>query len=276
MDALFRQRHGRASQLRRAVLERVRIGASGPRVLANSIPKSGTHLLARCLEQFPGLIDSGVHLKPETQTAALETTLSALYTGSFATAHLPFTSERAEALASSDIVHTLTIRDPRDVVVSHFHYVTRRATNHPLHAYFNTLPSDTARLMVSIQGVDAAATGVGHDLENIGQRFRHYLRWEEHDCCVVRFGDLIGPRGGGSRERQVAAIRRLATHLGVELQDRDVNRVLERAFFAKSTTFRRGVIGDWKNHFAEPHKAAFKEVAGQLLIDLGYEKDVDW
>jgi len=28
--------------------------------------------------------------------------------------------------------------------------------------------------------------------------------------------------------------------------------------------------------FCEYHKEKFKRVAGQLLIDLGYEKDYDW
>lgn len=29
-------------------------------------------------------------------------------------------------------------------------------------------------------------------------------------------------------------------------------------------------------YFSAEHKDTFKEVAGQLLIDLGYEQDFDW
>ena len=43
-----------------------------------------------------------------------------------------------------------------------------------------------------------------------------------------------------------------------------------------SGTFRKGEIGNWKNEFNEEHKAAFKEIAGQLLIQLGYEKNYKW
>jgi hypothetical protein len=32
----------------------------------------------------------------------------------------------------------------------------------------------------------------------------------------------------------------------------------------------------WASHFSESDKDFFKEVAGQELIDLGYEKDMDW
>lgn len=276
MDHLFRRRHGRASQVRRAMQERLQFGATGPRVLANSVPKAGTHLLARCLEQFPGVIDSGVHIKPETGAVELEATLDGLSPGSFATAHLPYAHPKASLLVAAGVKHTLIVRDPRDVVVSHFYYVTHRATNHPLHAYYRDLPDDSARLMASIQGVDAASTGLDKGLENVGLRFHRYLHWRDHDACLVRFRNLIGPRGSGSRTQQTEEIQHLATHLEVELGPRDLERVLDRAFFDKSTTFRRGAIGDWKNHFAEKHKAAFKEMAGPILIDLGYEKDLNW
>ena len=43
-----------------------------------------------------------------------------------------------------------------------------------------------------------------------------------------------------------------------------------------SHTFRRGTPGDWRAHFSKQHVALFKEVAGELLIELEYEKNLDW
>ncbi len=40
--------------------------------------------------------------------------------------------------------------------------------------------------------------------------------------------------------------------------------------------YRKGVAGDWKNHFNEDHINFFKDKYGQLLITLGYEKDENW
>jgi len=40
--------------------------------------------------------------------------------------------------------------------------------------------------------------------------------------------------------------------------------------------YRKGQQGDWMNHFNSKHKEVFKEKYGQLLIDLGYEKDLNW
>jgi hypothetical protein len=40
--------------------------------------------------------------------------------------------------------------------------------------------------------------------------------------------------------------------------------------------FRKGIEGDWKNHLKPDHIARLKEVAGDKLIELGYEKDFNW
>ena len=45
---------------------------------------------------------------------------------------------------------------------------------------------------------------------------------------------------------------------------------------SKSPTFRSGKTGEWRKHFTDEHKKIFKDVAGDLLIRLGYEKDNNW
>jgi len=39
---------------------------------------------------------------------------------------------------------------------------------------------------------------------------------------------------------------------------------------------RKGVAGDWRNHFTDQIKDEFKSLYGQVLIDTGYEKDFNW
>jgi hypothetical protein len=45
---------------------------------------------------------------------------------------------------------------------------------------------------------------------------------------------------------------------------------------SKSPTFRSGKTGEWKKYFTDEHKKIFKEVAGDLLIKLGFETDQNW
>jgi hypothetical protein len=40
--------------------------------------------------------------------------------------------------------------------------------------------------------------------------------------------------------------------------------------------WRKGVSGDWKNHFTNEDKQQFKSIAGELLVELGYEQGTDW
>jgi hypothetical protein len=40
--------------------------------------------------------------------------------------------------------------------------------------------------------------------------------------------------------------------------------------------YRKGLAGDWVNHFNPDHKKYFKEKYNDLLINLGYEKNADW
>jgi hypothetical protein len=44
----------------------------------------------------------------------------------------------------------------------------------------------------------------------------------------------------------------------------------------KSHTFRSGKTGGWRGHFTDQHKKLFKDVAGDLLVRLGYEENNDW
>ena len=82
-------------------------------------------------------------------------------------------------------------------------------------------------------------------------------------------------------------VRRLLDYLGLTYDDALVTRLLDHSSFRYYTGrdpgqenrkrfYRKGIAGDWKNHFNEENKRIFKEIAGDLLIQLGYEKDFDW
>jgi len=40
--------------------------------------------------------------------------------------------------------------------------------------------------------------------------------------------------------------------------------------------WRKGTPGDWKNHFTPKITEYFKERWGEMIVKLGYEKDLDW
>lgn len=71
----------------------------------------------------------------------------------------------------------------------------------------------------------------------------------------------------------------ICNFLGIEASDNDIDcciRQLKKPIPYHKYFFRKGIIGDWKNHFKDYHKDLFKEIAGDLLIKEGYEKDLNW
>jgi hypothetical protein len=95
----------------------------------------------------------------------------------------------------------------------------------------------------------------------------------------VRYEDLL--------ERPVGEAQRLLEFLGADSSEEMAMRCVKRAGFERrtdrkrgeedsSSRFRKGVAGDWKSVFTKEDKRIFKETAGNLLIELGYEKDANW
>ena len=52
--------------------------------------------------------------------------------------------------------------------------------------------------------------------------------------------------------------------------------LFKNSFSLKLSTARRGGSGGWKKYLSQKQKEQFKDFAGQLLINLNYEHDLDW
>ena len=74
-------------------------------------------------------------------------------------------------------------------------------------------------------------------------------------------------------------IGRALAFLNADSNQRVVSEIAERTSFAKQDAggfFRKGTSGDWVNHFTADNRHEFHSIAGQLLIELGYEESDDW
>jgi hypothetical protein len=84
-----------------------------------------------------------------------------------------------------------------------------------------------------------------------------------------------------------AVVRGVLDYLDLPYDEALLDHLLDRSSFRYYTGrdpgqenrkrfYRKGIAGDWKNHFSAEDKRIFKEIAGDLLLQLGYEKDLDW
>lgn len=268
----------------RARLRWRRLSLQGvPVLFANSFPKSGTHLLTQVLEGFNRLgpaVPSGL---PAVTTfagdsgrtrppAEIRADLQRFLPGDCGYGHIHTLPAAVEELTGAKFAPYFILRDPRDVVVSHVHYITELAPGHVLHRYYTQELGDfPARLRTSILGLPEADFA----FPDIYHRFEPYLGWlEQPEVLTLHYEDFIH-----NRERTLSRVWQHAVGRGfpAHFSQPEVIEILNRAIKPhRSPTFRQGRTGAWKDRIAPAEKELFKQVSGDLLIRLGYERDHDW
>lgn len=257
--------------------------ADFPIFFANSFPKSGTHLLTQVLQGISKIgpaVDGGLPAiltfdgptgKMRSQSEIMRD-LERLRPGDIAYGHLHALPPVVSLLTAGGVSPFFIFRDPRDVVVSHVHYVTEMEPNHVHHQFYKQkLNSFDERLRVSILGrpeLDIA-------FPDIRERFDPYLGWLEHpEVLSLQFEDFV--------TNQDKALRRVLNHargrgFPLKMEEQEALQTLKSAIDpARSPTFRSGKIGKWREVFSKEHKDLFKEISGDLLVQLGYEQSTDW
>ncbi|MGB3612659.1 MAG: sulfotransferase domain-containing protein [Elainellaceae cyanobacterium] len=270
------------------LLNRLQRRAPKSIVLCNSYPKSGTHLLYQILysaQEFKkwddivsvqalcGIMNTASHVRWKVGSAP---------DGSIVRSHLMYDNHILDVLQEFNCKALFIYRDLRDVAVSHARWVTKEERIF-LHEVYKSYPKFDDQLMRSIKGVPLGTPfGSNVSQPDIGTDFSRWKGWvSDADTCAVKLEDLVGARGGVSEYTRLYIVEQILDHLEIPMSTQKI-----RSQFAsnaldpgESHTFRKGgkgSIGGWKAIFNEDHKTAFKQAAGQDLIDLGYEANFDW
>lgn len=258
---------------------------NAPILFANAFPKSGTHLLTQILEGFsefgsavisglPAIVNFEGDTGRQRTIAEILKDLERLLPGDIGYGHLHAQTEVADILCSANFATFFILRDPRDVVVSHVHYITKIELNHIHHDYYkNELKDLDDRIRVSVIGRDDLSAEIS--FPNIYERFEPYLGWLQYpDVLVLHFEDFIT-----QRQQILSKVFDHATQRGFmpSCDKPTAMKILERSINPeRSPTFRSGKIGGWREAFNEDNKDQFKQVCGDLLVRLGYERDNRW
>jgi len=255
-----------------------------PPIFGNSKPKSGSHLLLQILNGFTQIMPyKYVEAEPvrtitregrrKSQTE-IRRELENLPDGVIGWGYVEATPENVSFLTGAGRVNYFIYRDPRDLLVSQVFFATDMHEEHGMHDYYNSLPDVSARLNVAITGIDQD----GLHMVSVQQRYEGVFQWldasRQKNVLCIRFEDLIN-----DRDATLNAMLDEVEKTGYKIptsREQALSVLVESIQPKKSHTFRLGKAGGWREFFTEEHKKLFKDVARDLVVKLGYEKDNDW
>ena len=255
--------------------------SEAPPIFGNSKPKSGSHLLWQILNGFTQIMpyayvaaepirtikkDGG--RRPDDKVAS---DLRHIPQGVIGWGYVEASSENLAVLCQPGRVNYFIYRDPRDLLVSQVFFATDMYEGHGMHEFYKSLPDFGERLKIAITGIDRD----GLKMVSVKQRYEGVFEWLEqpHVMCI-RFEDLIN-----ERDFTLNAMLDEVEKTGYKIptpREKALAILVKAIQPKKSQTFRSGRTGGWKEYFTDEHKKLFKDIAGDLLVRLGYEENNDW
>lgn len=175
----------------------------------------------------------------------------------------------------SSVKTFFVIRDLRDALVSLYFSLK---VSHPIlyervaddRRQLNDFGSEEDALLYMVQQRGQASANIQSSWLPICQ---------SGNALFVRYEDLIAD--------ECSEFAKIIEYCQIDISADKLTEIVDTYSFAKragrkrgqedvSSHYRKGVSGDWRNHFTDRIKAEFKDKYGQLLIDTGYEKDLNW
>ena len=178
----------------------------------------------------------------------------------------------------------VVIRDGRDIVVSAYYYMLFK---NEVNQQFGV---DHYRKYLRYDDYDDIGGNLPKFIEqlfdtHVKQTF-HFSwpqfidSWLHRDVPIVRYEDLLTDA--------VAELERVTKSLTGTAVDKDkAAAIVDKYSFKKisgrkqgeenkKSFVRKGIAGDWKNHFSRQAREVFDHYAGEQLIKAGYETDHAW
>lgn len=260
-----------------------------PKIFINTFPKSGTHL-ANLICQHLAHKQEPMHWLGTftgnswtTQWKDLDPILTVIKgqpAGTWYQGHMGHHPLLEDAFYRQRVAMLFVYRDLRDVAVSQaYHIEVADGENkfHPGRDKFMDLPDHAARIKAVIEGLD--------EYSGIIERWKlfHpwlYSRWVLH----IKYEEMIhNPKEVAERAVSYVIRRTLGEDAGSSIVlERDVveailhsNKMLQTTDY--SSSYRKGVSGEWRNEFTPELIQAFKKADDEnFLVRLGYEQDENW
>jgi hypothetical protein len=152
------------------------------------------------------------------------------------------------------------MRDGRDVVVSKYFYEKDFCLKNGFIKSFDTSFEDYIRITA--------------------EEWKKYVNaWATTNTSYIKYEDLLlNPKETVNKIITDLNLSASEEHIASIIENNEKDRFSQKlgGIVKHNTVVRKAISGDWKNHFTDEHKRIFKEIAGDTLIQLGYEQDTSW
>lgn len=239
-----------------------------------TMPKSGTHLLLKALDMLHRNCEPPLEYKR--------------HVSHFGTSPLDeYPPVPIELLESRKFIFLM--RSPKDMIVSWvFHYdsMLKGVMIGKYPGWFYTTDGQQwFEVWKDIHTFDEKISTILEDKVHMTQYsciLKHGLTYiETGKGLTIRFEDLIGEKGGGSKESQLDVLRQIVDYCDIPISEEKIEFVAHSLWGKKHSTtdedhqndryFRSGKIGDSARYFSIEHEALYEERFGALARRLGYE-----
>ena len=243
-------------------------------ILIVGVPKSGTNWMAQLLEQIPGFKRAIVFDPDDCNDSHdicndifLHLPQNAHYVMKL---HTQYSTSNVEVLERFNIRPVIMYRDIRDLCVSRYYHVLNDPT-HRHHAQYNSSPQDDSIMHCINQTIERYLPWI--------ENWRLAISKQPERFFVINYETL--------RQDAGLVLSRVLDYYEIDLPRETINGIVQKIasrtkfdlrenLRTRKGTARKGVVGDWRNHFNPDHVRLIKEKCGQHLIDLGYERDFAW
>ena len=172
----------------------------------------------------------------------------------------------------------VTYRDLRDVVISRYYRLIDfpKSKGDPNFMDYNAMGKEKA---------------IDHSIEVVSTDYVPWIKgWLDFEkknngkCLFIRFEDL--------RTKTKEEFLKVLSFYGISLPEMKVNEIIAKSRgrrnvkdnfnrakflpYSLASNFRKGKTGGWKSEMTDEQINRCKEHFGKLLIELGYEKNMDW
>lgn len=259
-----------------------------PRVYLSSFPKAGTHLAETFLRQiaapwterpWAGTFKDNAWSTQWVDLSRFDTITAEWPAGAYLKGHGGHHPHIAQKLWEAAVSVIFVHRNLRDVAVSAaFHVLNedkdklgRDTHRHPGKDLYRALPTFEHVLLAIIEGIG--------EWPGLADRWALYRGWfDEKWTLPMRYEDMLHrPHEAASRMLRYVTGQTAAfwgAHMTIDKADHDatVDRMVSASTTQKLVTFRRGISGEWREHWTDRLEAAFVATGAKAANEaIGYE-----